>query len=68
MGRNETDMDDKERASLGFRMIAGSDILLRPNMLKNDYSAIDDDRDTLNLVVPADVQDYINERWDVNEF
>ncbi len=66
MGKSETDMDDKERASLGFRMIANSDLLFRPNMLANEYSAIDDERDTLDLCVPADVQDYVDEHWDID--
>lgn len=66
MGKDETDLDDKERASLGFRMIASSDLLFRPNMLKNEYSAIDDDRDTLSFSVSAEVEDYVEEHWYVD--
>lgn len=64
MDRHETDMDDKERASLGFRMIAESDLLFRPNMLRNAYCADDDERDIFDLILPEDAQDYVDERWD----
>jgi hypothetical protein len=66
MSKSETDMNEKERASVGFRMIAGSDLLFRPNMIKNEYEAINDDRDPLDLFVPVDAQDYVEERWDVD--
>ncbi len=66
MSKSETDMNDKERASVGFRMIAGSDLLFRPNMIKNEYEAINDDRDPLDLFVPVDAQDYVDERWDAD--
>jgi hypothetical protein len=36
MWKEMTHSRDKELASLGFRIVAGSDLLFRPNMLSRD--------------------------------
>lgn len=39
MWENETDLPKSELARLGFRRIAGTELLFKPNMLIDDYSA-----------------------------
>jgi hypothetical protein len=63
MWKNETDLSDRELARLGFRVIAGHELLFRPNMLKNDYSALADDRDVFDLDVDKDVEQYVVHEW-----
>lgn len=63
MWKHTTELEPKELASIGFRMIAGSELLFRPNMLENAYSALDDDRDPIDLVVAEDAEDQIDELW-----
>lgn len=63
MWMHTTDLEPKELASLGFRKIAGSELLFRPNMLENEYSALDDSRDPTELVVAEDAQDLVDQQW-----
>ena len=67
MWRKETDMTDKELASLGFRIVAGCDLLFRPNMFRNEYSAADDPRSAFDLHVPIDAPDYVEAQWALRE-
>ncbi len=62
-----TQLSDKELASLGFRIVAGSDLLFRPNMLPREYSAAEDGRDPIDLEVAEDAGDYVDQQWDTNE-
>ncbi len=65
MSRETTDLDFKELASLGFRIVAGQNFLFRPNMVVNDYSAADDECQWLfELQVPADAQRYVHDKWE----
>ncbi len=64
MWNNTTDLEPKELASLGFRKIAGSELLFRPNMLENAYSVMGDTRDPMELMVAEDAQDYVDEQWE----
>lgn len=65
MPRETTDLDFKELASLGFRIVAGKNFLFRPNMLVNEYSAADDECPWLfDLEVPADADRYVLDNWD----
>lgn len=63
MWRGETDLSDHELARLGFRVIAGEDLRMRPNMYQHDYDAARDDRDVLGFDVPNDVADYVERAW-----
>lgn len=63
MWKHATDLESKELASLGFRIIAGSELLFRPNMLENGYSALADPRDPLDLIVAEDAQDHVDQQW-----
>jgi len=63
MWRGTTDLTDKELASLGFRLVAGHDLLFRPNMLINQYDTATDER-TPDFAVPPDAEEYVDERWD----
>ncbi len=60
----ETDLSVKELADLGFLKIADSELLFRPNMLENPYSAIKDERDSLDLHVSGDVEAFIELEWE----
>ncbi len=64
MLKGETDLTLKELADLGFRMVAGSELLFRPNMLENPYSIIKDERDSLDLKVSADVEEFVELEWE----
>jgi hypothetical protein len=63
MWKKQTDLTDSELADLGFRIVAGHDLLFRPNMYKHKYSALDDDRNTLNLEVASDTEQYVEQKW-----
>lgn len=64
MRKDTTDLTDKELASLGFRIVAGWDLLFRPNMLKRDYDTAEDERHpVLSLKVPADAGEYVKQEW-----
>jgi len=63
MWKEETDLTDAELDALGFRVIAGTDLRLRPNMYQQKYNAVDDERDAVNLCVPADAEEYVNANW-----
>ncbi|QDT04834.1 hypothetical protein K227x_32310 [Rubripirellula lacrimiformis] len=63
MWKHTTDLAPNELASIGFRKIAGSKLLFRPNMLENAYSALDDDRDPMDLVVADNAQDSVDDQW-----
>ncbi|WP_153555393.1 hypothetical protein [Roseimaritima sediminicola] len=65
MWKHTTEMTDKELASLGFRIVAGHNLLFRPNMLKHAYITAEDERAPLfDLQVPADAEDWVEEHWD----
>lgn len=66
MWKGTTDLSDKELAGLGFRIVAGHDLLFRPNMLMNDYDTATDDR-WPDFDVPPDAEDYVDEHWDCEE-
>ncbi|WP_146602883.1 hypothetical protein [Novipirellula aureliae] len=63
MSKDTTNLEPKELASLGFRKVAGSELLFRPNMLLNTYSALNDNRDPEELIVAEDAQEYVNQQW-----
>jgi hypothetical protein len=63
MEKGTVDLGDKELAGLGFRIIAGHDLLFRPNMLVSEYDTATDDR-SLDCTVPFDAEDYVEEHWD----
>ena len=63
MWQSETDLTDTELAALGFRIIAGSNLRLRPNMLRHEYDASDDERDVLDLCVPGDAEEFVKANW-----
>lgn len=67
MWKGTTQLSDKELASLGFRMVAGSDLLFRPNMLPREYSAEEDGRDPIDLEVTEDAGAYVDQEWDIDE-
>ncbi|TWU59736.1 hypothetical protein Poly51_00080 [Rubripirellula tenax] len=58
-----TDLDPKELAGIGFRKIAGSELLFRPNTLENEYSVLGDSRDPMSLLVAEDAQDLVDQQW-----
>ncbi len=63
MWKGETDLTDSQLSDLGFRIIAGTDLRLRPNMLLNNYSASHESRDVLDLQIPSDAQEYVDVNW-----
>jgi hypothetical protein len=63
MWKGMTDLTDIEMSQLGFRIIAGQNLLFRPNMMKNEYSADEEKRDVLGLVVPDDAGEYVERAW-----
>lgn len=63
MWKGETDLTDKELAELGFRIVAGTDLRVRPNMFQNAYDGEQDERETFDLFVPADAGEYVNVAW-----
>lgn len=63
MGKHATELEPKDLASIGFRMIASSELLFRPNMLENAYSAMDENRDPTDLVVAEGAQNQVDEQW-----
>ena len=64
MWKGMTDLTDKESSDLGFRIVAGRNLLFRPNMMKNEYSAEDDNRSVMDLVVPEDAGEYVERAWE----
>lgn len=62
MWDDTTDLEPKELASLGFRKVAGSQILFRPNMLENTYLASNEDLDPDQLIVADDATDYVDQK------
>ncbi|PHQ31695.1 hypothetical protein [Rhodopirellula bahusiensis] len=68
MIRGITELPDRELAELGFRIVAGHDVLFRPNMLKYDYTTADDPRDPFaDLIVPPDADAHVLDRWDLDD-
>ncbi len=63
MWKNETGMPEADLASLGFRRIAGHDLLFRPNMLKNDYDRNRDGNRILDLQVDSSVGRTVDDEW-----
>jgi hypothetical protein len=63
MWNHTTELEPAALASIGFRKIAGSELLFRPNMLENEYTSLQDDRDTIDLVVAEDAQDHVDDQW-----
>ena len=63
MWKDETNLSDRELAQLGFRIVAGHDLLFRPNMLSHEYSALADKRDLLDLCVDESVEEYVIREW-----
>jgi hypothetical protein len=63
MWKKETDLSDRELARLGFRIVAGHDLLFRPNMLRHEYCASSDDRDLLDFSVDKSVEEYVLREW-----
>ena len=63
MWKGTTDLSDKELASLGFRIVAGHDLLFRPNMLICDYDTAKED-ESYDWTVPIEAQQYVEEHWD----
>ncbi|EGF28733.1 hypothetical protein RBWH47_03765 [Rhodopirellula baltica WH47] len=65
MWRGTTDMTDQELASLGFRIVAGEDLLFRPNVLRSEYETVNDDRDpNFDLKVPQEAAEYVQREWE----
>jgi len=64
MWKGETDLSDNELARLGFRVIAGEDLRMRPNMYKHEYDAAEDKSDdVLGFYVPSDAAEYVEAGW-----
>ncbi len=63
MWKSETSLSTAELGRLGFRMIAGEDLLFLPNMLQQDYLP-DEEGELFQLDVPADTEEYINGEWE----
>lgn len=63
IARNELELSEKDLASLGFRIVAGSDLLFRPNMLANEYSSVADGRDPSAVTCPLESGARIDEQW-----
>jgi len=65
MWRGTTDMTDRELASLGFRIVAGEDLLFRPNVLRSEYETVNDDRDpNFDLKAPQEAAEYVQREWE----
>ena len=64
MWKHTTDLEPQELASLGFRIVAGWDMLFRPNMLKNEYSVLGDEQDPIDLIVAEDAHVVVDDQWD----
>jgi hypothetical protein len=63
MWRGKTDLTDLELSDLGFRIISGHKLLFRPNMMQNEYSALEDERNVQDLEVPKDAEEYVERTW-----
>ena len=66
MWKSETSLSTAELGRLGFRMIAGEDLLFLPNMLQQEYSP-DEEGELFELEVPADAEDYVIQEWEREE-
>jgi hypothetical protein len=66
--RDETLLSEKQLASLGFRKIAGSDLLFRPLMLANEYAASTDERDPTDIQAEYEWEDFVEESWDGEDY
>jgi hypothetical protein len=63
MWKGDTDMTDKELASLGFRMVAETDLLYRPNMLSNEYAPDVDLGNLYDVDIGDDAIDFVSVQW-----
>ncbi len=66
MWKGTTDLSDKELASLGFRIVAGHNLLFRPNMLISEYDTAQDERNA-EFGVSPDAEEYVEEHWEWDE-
>lgn len=69
MGRSTVDLQDRELTSLGFRIIAGRELLFRPNCYQHEYAASKDPRDPNEVSIKADYEpcSYLQQTWDLDE-
>ena len=67
MWKSGTDMTGKELASLGFRMVAETDLLFRPNMLINEYLPDVDRRNSFDVDVGDDTADFVATQWAIED-
>jgi hypothetical protein len=63
MWRGQTNLSDTELTRLGFRVIARTDLLFRPNMDRHEYEADRDERDVFKLQLGPSVADFVEAEW-----
>lgn len=63
MWKSEFDFTDSQLANLGFRKIAGQQLLFRPNMLKHKYDESTDAERVHRLNPPKDTTSFIESKW-----
>lgn len=63
MWHDETEIPHADLARLGFRRIAGHDLLFRPNMLKNNYDASVDAAGVSSIEVDSRAADEVEDEW-----
>lgn len=63
MWKGQTDLTDRQLSQLGYRIIAGEGLLMRPNMLPIDYEAECEGLNALDIDVPEDSVGYVEEAW-----
>ena len=64
MWKDETGLPASDLAKLGFRQIAGQELLFRPNMLKNAYESKHDAHRVLDIQVGSSVGRAVEDQWE----
>lgn len=67
MWDDAVELTDRQLADVGFRRIAGQELLFRPNMLQHPYRGIGDRRESLDLEVDNSLQDWVLQQWESDE-
>ena len=63
MWNSETGIPDSDLAKLGFRKIAGHELLFRPNMLVNAYDRANDAARILDIEVSSSAAKEVEDEW-----
>jgi hypothetical protein len=63
MWKSTTDLSEKKLSDLGFRRIAGEELLFRPNMYRHSYEAANEARDPLSITIDEAAEDFIIRVW-----